>query len=122
MRLLADENVPAPTVAALRAAGWDVASVLEDHAGMSDEGVVALARRLGRVVVTFDSDIGTRIYHGGDPPPPGVVYLRGVQSSPEAAARVLLDLLALPVDEGQFVTYRNGRVRSQPMPGASAST
>ena len=115
MRLLADENVPSPSVALLRAEGVDVVSVLEDHAGMTDSDVVALARRLGRVLVTLDSDIGTRIYRDGDRPPPGVLYLRFVQSDPEHAGRAVLSIEPGLV-EGRCVTYRNGRVRSQPLP------
>lgn len=85
---------------------------------MSDPDVVALARRLGRVLVTFDSNIGERIYRDGDPPPRGVLYLRFIQSDPEETARVVLDLLALGASdvEERYVTYRNGRVRSQPFP------
>lgn len=118
MRLLADENVPAPSVDRLRASGLDVASVMEEHRGMADEDVIALARRLGRVLVTFDRDIGERIYKDGDPPPPGVIYLRFVPPSPEATARVVQDLLALDPNgaDGVFLTYRNGQVRAQPLP------
>ena len=116
MLLLTDENVPAPSVALLRASGLDVASVLEEHRGLDDPDVIRLARRLRRVLVTFDSDIGERIFKDGDPPPPGVIYLRFIQSDAEETARVALALLDPPGVEGRFLTYRNGRVRSQPLP------
>ncbi len=118
MKLLSDENVPAPSVALLRGQDLDVVSVMEEHKGMEDPDVIALARRLGCVLVTFDSDIGERIFKDGDPPPPGVIYLRFIQSDPEETARVVLSLLALDEGgvEGRFVTYRKGRVRSQPLP------
>lgn len=43
MRLLADESVDAPVVAALRAAGHDVVFVLESYRSIPDEQVLALA-------------------------------------------------------------------------------
>ncbi|QJR36517.1 DUF5615 family PIN-like protein [Gemmatimonas groenlandica] len=54
MRLLADENVPLPSIFALRTAGMDVAAATEDAPGASDREVLARARREGRVLLTFD--------------------------------------------------------------------
>lgn len=118
MHLLLDENVPAPSIALIRGRGYDLLSIAEDHSGLGDPDVIALARRLGRVLVTFDSDIGERIFKDGDPSPPRVLYLRFIQSDPEETARVVLDILSLdpPVLDGRFVTYRNGRIRLQPLP------
>ena len=120
MRLLADENVSLPSILLLREHGVDVASVLETHSGLSDPDVIRLARRLDRALVTFDSDIGERIYKDGDPPPPGVLYLRFAQSDAGETARVVLRVLALDTFRlaESFVTYRNGRVRHQPLPTA----
>lgn len=118
MRLLADENVPGPSVRLLRERGLDVASVIETDPGLSDPDVIRLARRLGRVLVTFDSDIGERIFKDGDPPPVGVIYLRFIQSDAEETARVVLQIITLDHVrvERHFVTYRNGRVRQQRLP------
>jgi predicted nuclease of predicted toxin-antitoxin system len=55
--LLADENFPAPTVLALRAAGADVLTAAE--AGLlqtPDASVLAAATALGRAVLTQDRD------------------------------------------------------------------
>jgi hypothetical protein len=41
---LADENVPAGTVAALRSAGFEVLAVADGYQGVSDRAVLALAR------------------------------------------------------------------------------
>ena len=94
MRFLADENVPVPSLRRLRESGLDVVSVLETDPGLHDSDVIGLARRLGRVLLTFDSDIGERIYKHRDPPPAGVVYLRLIQNDPEEAARVVLEIIA----------------------------
>ena len=118
MLFLTDENVPAPSVARLRESGLDIVSVLEDHRGMEDPDVIRLARRLDRTLITFDSDIGERIFKDGDLPPPGVIYLRFIQSDAEETARVVLAVLDLDSHEieGRYLTYRNGRLRSQPLP------
>ena len=118
MRLLADENVSLPSILLLREQGLDVASVMETHPGLDDPDVIRLARRLARALVTFDSDIGERIFKDGDPPPPGVLYLRFAQSDPEETARIVLRVLALDAFRlaESFVTYRNGRARHQPLP------
>ena len=118
MRFLADENIPTASVALLRSAGFDVASVIELHRGLSDPDVIALARRLGRVLISFDSDIGERIFRAGDPAPPGVLYLRFAQSDPEEAGRVVRALVRSDVGEvaGRFVTCRRGVVRQRPLP------
>ena len=42
MRILANENVPGPVVAALRAAGHDVLCVKESMSGAKDHDVLAL--------------------------------------------------------------------------------
>lgn len=69
-RLLADENVPAPAVAALRQAGHDVAWLLEDAPGTPDSGVLARAQQEHRVLITFDKDF---IADGGSRPGKGII-------------------------------------------------
>jgi len=52
--LLADENIPAPLVGALRDAGWDVRYVAEHSPGITDREVLALVRDERRVLLTED--------------------------------------------------------------------
>lgn len=118
MRLLADENVPAPSVRHLRDAGYDVEFVLESSPGIDDADVIARARTLGRALLTLDSDIGERIFHLGDAPPPAVLYLRGVESDPLAVAMVVVHLFAggrAPAP-GEFVTVHGDRMRRRALP------
>ena len=56
MRLLADENVPLPTVEALRLAGHDVFWVRTDAPGTGDAALLDLAEADGRVLLTLDKD------------------------------------------------------------------
>lgn len=120
MPFLADENLSGDALALLRRRGLDVASVIETSPGLDDPDVIRMARRLGRTPLTFDSDIGERIFHRSDPPPPGVIYLRFIQDDPEETVRVVLDILRSGEFDvrARYVTYRNGRIRHQPLPEA----
>lgn len=115
---LADENFPLPSIALLRRAGYDVASVAELAPSADDPDVIRMARESDRILLTFDSDIGTHLYHHDAPPPPGVVYFRFVQGSPTEAAERLLRLLADPkrVLLGRFTTHGRGTTRPRPLP------
>ena len=62
--LLADENVPAKTIDALRDRGIDILSVRERAPGLSDERVLALAVAERRVIVSFDRDYGELVFSG----------------------------------------------------------
>lgn len=58
MRILANENVPGPVVAALRAAGHDVLWAKETMPGAKDRNVLDRAQADARLLVTFDKDFG----------------------------------------------------------------
>jgi predicted nuclease of predicted toxin-antitoxin system len=76
MRFKADENLPASATAALRAAGHDVRTVLDEAlGGAADPDVLAACRSEGRALVTLDKDLtDVRAY----PPAhfPGIIVLR----------------------------------------------
>jgi predicted nuclease of predicted toxin-antitoxin system len=74
--LVANENVPAGTVKALRAAGFDVLAIGESHRAVSDRAVIAIARDADRWLVTFDRDYGELIFKRGEAPPVGILFLR----------------------------------------------
>lgn len=76
MRLLVNENFPAPSVTGLREAGWDVLSVSETHPGMDDAGVLSWAARENRWLVTFDRDYGELLFARGLQPPAAVILFR----------------------------------------------
>ncbi len=56
MRLLADENFPAPVVDALRADNHDVLWARTDCAGWRDVALLELAESEGRILMTLDKD------------------------------------------------------------------
>ena len=80
--LLADENIHADVVDALRAQGKDIVSVhVENLAGRSDLDILRRARELARVVLAHDSDFGQLAVQMGEPIV-GIVYLRPGHISP----------------------------------------
>jgi predicted nuclease of predicted toxin-antitoxin system len=67
VRLVANENFPRRLVSALRQAGHDVTWVTECQPGLSDAGVLGLARSDARIVATFDKDFGALAFESGIP-------------------------------------------------------
>lgn len=58
VHILADENMGRSTIMELRAAGYDVVSVKEQHAGMADEDILHPAQSDHREIITHDKDFG----------------------------------------------------------------
>ena len=59
IKFLADENIAPSLVLALRAKGYDIKDIKEERLfGLSDEGVVKLARQQSRIILTCDKDFG----------------------------------------------------------------
>ncbi len=76
MKFKTDENLPVEAAAALRAAGYDATSVLEQQlGGRPDPRIGDVCRHEGRVLVTLDMDFADiRTYPPGDHP--GIIVLR----------------------------------------------
>jgi predicted nuclease of predicted toxin-antitoxin system len=62
VKLLADEGVDARIVLRLRSEGHDVTYVAELAPGITDDDVLALAKRDGRVLITADKDFGELVF------------------------------------------------------------
>jgi predicted nuclease of predicted toxin-antitoxin system len=116
--LLADENVPLPSVRRLRESGFDIASMSELAPGADDLEVLRIAREDGRVLVTFDRDFGELIFRDLAPVPAGVIYLRFTPSHPGELASLLVDLLASgDVDPvGRFTVITRDHIRQRDLP------
>ena len=118
MRILADENIPRTMVEALRSVGHDVTAVASEAPGSTDNDVVALAIREGRLLVTGDKDFGEMVFRSGARISAGVVLTR-VHGTPDERTFVLLAALASrPADEwaGHFAVIEDGRIRLTPLP------
>ena len=112
--LLANECLGPEEVASLRALGYDVDEVWNWVAlghGREDPDVLAIGRRLGRVVVTYDTK-GRSFDEGGDPGA-GLVICRYAPEPPRVGAYVDVSLRAVGLDTvpGSHLVIEPGRVR-----------
>ncbi len=73
---LADENVHPELLKYLRNGGFDIISVYDEGlSGAADLDVIEKSVRLGRIIITHDSDFGTHAILRGIPFC-GIIYLR----------------------------------------------
>ncbi|MEK6737203.1 MAG: DUF5615 family PIN-like protein [Planctomycetota bacterium] len=122
VRWLVNENFPAPSVAIMRASGHDVLSIAESYSGDDDVEVLALARKEGRWLVTFDQDYGELLFARHYAPPPAVILLRVPSYRPEEPAGWLEHLLREPNGLlGKFTVFTGTTVRSRPLLHLSAT-
>lgn len=120
-RLLANENVPAPSIRLLRDRGYDVAAVADDGRSLVDVAVLALAAAEKRWIVTFDRDCGELIFARGLAAPPAVILLRMRSYRPDDPGRARADLLdSSPEFEGHFVLVEEAGLRKRPLPEQKA--
>lgn len=89
---MADANITAPAVSALRAAGHDVVHSAEWPADPGDAALLQEAFTDGRVFITKDHDIGTLVFRDGAQHA-GVLLIDDLGSSAEEAA-LLVQLCA----------------------------
>jgi predicted nuclease of predicted toxin-antitoxin system len=116
MRILADENIDRPIAAWLRDQGHDVVEAAAVAPETADTELIAISRRDGRVLMTFDRDIG-RLVQCDAAPHPGVVFLRLRGAGPqlwETFKRIWPQIES--VIGGHFVTVKNEQVRRRPLP------
>lgn len=92
-KLLADENIPARMIDALRAENFDVLSIQETVPGISDASVLSLAVDQARILLTFDRDYGELIFKRRFPPPISIIYFRSIPSSPSEMSGAVISLL-----------------------------
>jgi predicted nuclease of predicted toxin-antitoxin system len=113
MQILADENIDRPIVTWLRGQGHDVVEAAPEAA---DADLIAMSRREGRILITFDRDIG-RLVQSDAAPHPGVVYLRirGAGSQLWDTFQRIWPRIENGI-VGYFVTVKNEQVRRRPLP------
>lgn len=118
-RFIADLNLSPLTVETLRQRGWDI--LRSTHwlpATAPDEEILALARKLGRVIVTQDLDYSALLALSGQAGP-SLVTLRLSTSDPETVTSKLLlaaPLLAEALLQGCAVTIEDSAVRVRRLP------
>ena len=114
-RLLANENLPAPSIRRLREEGLDIAAIREDSPGIEDIRVLARAVAEQRWLLTFDMDYGELIYRRGHTAPPALVLFRlsryGVE---EPASRLLAMLDSIDARSGGYFVITEDTARWRP--------
>ncbi len=119
MRILADMHISPVTILHLRSLGHDIIrtdSLLPRNA--SDETIVAIALKEGRVILTQDMDFSAIIARAGQTVP-SLLSLRLSSSRVEHVNAVLqrvLPDLELAVLNGVMVTVEDHRVRQRNLP------
>lgn len=88
MKLVADESVDAPIVAALRAPNLSVYFVTETCPGIADEEVLQLAVNQQAVLLTLDKDFGELVFRFQHPHA-GVILVRLPTHSTHEKARIV---------------------------------
>lgn len=116
MQFLANENFPIAGVLHLRAAGQDVAAVIQETPGARDSEVLQRAAAEARVILTFDRDYGELIYRYRLPVPAGVVYFRYDPLSPKEPAEHLIRLLTVVDLLHKYTVVERDRIRQRPLP------
>lgn len=109
-RLLADENIPARAIDALRDAGSDVLSIREHAPESTDDEVLRIAVAHGRILLTFDRDYGELIFGQGHAAPPSVFYFRSFPVDPREVSDTVLSLLAdaESINDSMVIVSRQG--------------
>ena len=117
LRFLADESCDFAAVRALRTEGFDVLSVAEVLAGSDDEGVIALALRDCRILLTEDKDFGQLVFAAGSRSV-GVVLIRCPAGARSTVGARMLDLVRKHADRltGSFVVLQPERIRISVLP------
>ena len=85
MRLVADESVEGPTVAALRAAGHMVLFISESSPGIEDSELLVIARREQALLLAADKDFGELVFRNREPHC-GVLLIRSPEDDPDENA------------------------------------
>jgi predicted nuclease of predicted toxin-antitoxin system len=117
--LLADENIAAPIVAALREHEWDIFYIMENCPGATDDEVLALVRSEHRIVIREDKDFGELVFRLKRDVP-GIVLLRLPEPTWEQRWPRIRDALAVRVAKlrGKYTVIEQERIRSRYIPNA----
>jgi predicted nuclease of predicted toxin-antitoxin system len=116
-KLLANENIPAPSIAVLREAGFDVLPIAETADGITDREVLARAVAENRWILTFDRIYGELLDARGLSAPPAVFLFRLKSYRPDAPGRLVVELVESGLEiEGGFLVCDDNGVRRRPLP------
>ena len=117
MRILADENMSRSTILALRAAGYDVVAVKEQHPGLADEDILHMAQSDHRLIISHDKDFGELAVRCGLPASSGIILFRVSRGTPhDDAARIVAILGSREDWPRHFSVVDDEKIRMRPIP------
>lgn len=94
LKFLLNANLSPETASFLRGLNFDVKCLLEENLStIDDEEVINIAKKEGRVIITFDLDFG-QIYHFREEGKVGIIVLRLEDQTVESVNLVLHDFFA----------------------------
>ena len=112
MKFLLDVCVASrPLHTALLKLGHDVLSARDGFLHASDEVLLALAYKEGRVLITEDKDFGELVFLRGQPHPAIVRLVEMTPSERVAAMRILIEHHGNAMREGAIIVVTGTRVR-----------
>ena len=111
---LADENFPRSSYEYLLELGYDIKSIQLNHHGISDEEVIEIGIKEGRLIITFDSDFGELVFRKGYLPK-GIIYFRLKTFRPKEPGQYVMNLINDPNIEldGYFTVVDENQVRQR---------
>lgn len=108
MRLLIDANLGRKFTNLLNLAGYDAVHINDLLPKASDENVLSIAKREGRIIITNDKDFGELVFKLGILST-GIVLLRTSTTDPEKRFSMIKN--ALNKAKGKFVVVKEGQIR-----------
>ncbi len=112
--IIADENVHAGIIKALRDNNIDVVSVREDFGGMTDEQVILLSKDSNSIILTEDKDFGEWVF-AHKVQEISVIFLRYSFNEKDKIVIMLLNLINQKGDSlfNKFTTVTINKIRSR---------
>ncbi len=115
IKLLADENIPIKAIDSLKKKGIDIISVTKFSLGLSDRAMLELAKRKGRVIITFDKDFGELMFKEKIKTK-GLILLRFIPKSPQQIAKRIEHILITQIPiENCILIVKEDSVRITPL-------
>lgn len=110
--IIADENVEAYWIELLRKSGFNVFSIRENNAGISDSAVIDIVKKLKGVLLTEDKDFGELVFAYAVKDV-SVIFLRYDQPLYHTVENQLLKAIELfhDTDSIVFVTVTKNKTR-----------
>ena len=113
--LLADENFPRKAIEKLRRLGYDIKSIAEIKAGLSNGAVAKLAREENRILLTFDKDFGEMMARNRPKGFITVILYRLTSFDEKQLVEITMNILDKENITHHFVVVQENQIRIIPL-------